>query len=54
MYLTELYALAMGFSPDELGLKFHRTRLTGILEKLGIQKKIQYKNFQFSFYFFVC
>ncbi len=36
LYLTELYALAMGFSPDELGLKFHRTRLTGILEKLGI------------------
>ena len=36
LYLTELYALAMGFSPDELGLKFHRTRLTGIIEKLGI------------------
>ena len=31
-----LLALAMGFSPDELGLKFHRTRLSGILEKLGI------------------
>jgi heterodisulfide reductase subunit B len=36
LYLTELYALAMGFSPDELGLKFHHTRLSGILEKLGI------------------
>jgi len=36
LYLTELYAFAMVFSPDELGLKFHRTRLTGILEKLGI------------------
>jgi len=36
LYLTELYALAMGFSPDELGLKFHRTRLAGILEKLSI------------------
>jgi heterodisulfide reductase subunit B len=36
LYLTELYALAMGFTPDELGLKFHRTRLSGILEKLGI------------------
>jgi heterodisulfide reductase subunit B len=36
LYLTELYALAMGFSPDELGLKFHRTRLSGVLEKLGI------------------
>ena len=36
LYLTELYALVMGFSPDEVGLKFHRTRLTGILEKPGI------------------
>ncbi len=36
LYLTELYALAMGFSPDELGLKFHRTRLNNVLEKLGI------------------
>ena len=36
LYLTELYALAMGASPDELGLKFHRTRLSGLLEKLGI------------------
>ncbi|MFX1259306.1 MAG: CoB--CoM heterodisulfide reductase iron-sulfur subunit B family protein [Promethearchaeota archaeon] len=36
LYLTELYALGMGFSPEELGLKFHRTRLNGVLEKLGI------------------
>ncbi len=36
LYLTELYALAMGFSPEELGLKFHRTRLSGILEKFGL------------------
>ncbi|MHA2088563.1 MAG: CoB--CoM heterodisulfide reductase iron-sulfur subunit B family protein [Promethearchaeota archaeon] len=36
LYLTELYALAMGASPDELGLKFHRTRLSNLLEKLGI------------------
>jgi heterodisulfide reductase subunit B len=36
LYLTELYALAMDFSPDELGLKFHRTRLSGLLEKLRI------------------
>jgi len=36
LYLTELYALAMGFNPDDLGLKFHRTRLSGVLEKLGI------------------
>jgi heterodisulfide reductase subunit B len=27
LYLTELYALAMGISPDEIGLKFHRVRL---------------------------
>ena len=36
LYLTELYALAMGFSPEELGLKFHRIKLTGLLEKLEI------------------
>jgi heterodisulfide reductase subunit B len=36
LYLTELYALAMGYSPDELGLKFHRTRLSEVLERLGI------------------
>ncbi|MHA2120366.1 MAG: CoB--CoM heterodisulfide reductase iron-sulfur subunit B family protein [Promethearchaeota archaeon] len=36
LYLTELYALAMGYNPDELGLKFHRTRLSRVLEKLGI------------------
>lgn len=26
LYLLELYGLAMGFSPDEMGLKHHRTR----------------------------
>lgn len=36
LYLTELYALAMGVSPDELGLKFHRIRLTTVIEKLGL------------------
>jgi len=36
LYITELYALAMGFSPDELGLKFHRTRMKSVLEKLGL------------------
>ena len=36
VYITELYALAMGFNPDELGLKFHRIRLSGTLEKLGM------------------
>ncbi|MFW9864831.1 MAG: CoB--CoM heterodisulfide reductase iron-sulfur subunit B family protein [Candidatus Thorarchaeota archaeon] len=27
LYLTELYALAMGISPDDIGLKYHRVRL---------------------------
>ncbi|MFX1374659.1 MAG: CoB--CoM heterodisulfide reductase iron-sulfur subunit B family protein [Promethearchaeota archaeon] len=27
LYLTELYALAMGISADDIGLKFHRVRL---------------------------
>lgn len=36
LYLTELYALAMGFSPDDLGLKFHRVRLSNVLAKLGL------------------
>jgi heterodisulfide reductase subunit B len=36
LYLTELYALAMGYTPDDIGLKFHRTRLNPVLEKLGI------------------
>ena len=27
LYITELYALAMGVSPEEIGLKFHRVRL---------------------------
>jgi heterodisulfide reductase subunit B len=36
LYLTELYALAMEISPDELGLKFHRIRLTTVIEKLGV------------------
>jgi heterodisulfide reductase subunit B len=37
LYLTELYALAFGFNPDDLGLKFHRARLTGFLEKFGFK-----------------
>jgi len=39
LYLTELYALAFGFNPDELGIKFHRARLSGFLEKFGLKKK---------------
>jgi len=37
LYLTELYALAFGFNPDDLGLKFHRARLSGFLEKFGFK-----------------
>lgn len=36
IYITELLALAMGFSPEEIGLKFHRIRLNEILEKLTL------------------
>ncbi len=36
VYITELYALAMGYSADEIGLKFHRIRLKSILEKYGL------------------
>jgi heterodisulfide reductase subunit B len=36
LYLTEILALAMGVSADEIGLKFHRTRMKDILEKLGL------------------
>jgi heterodisulfide reductase subunit B len=39
LYLTELFALAFGFNPDDLGLKFHRARLSGFLEKFGLKKK---------------
>jgi len=37
LYLTELLALAMGIKPDDIGVKFHRARLTSILEKLSIK-----------------
>jgi heterodisulfide reductase subunit B len=37
LYLTELLALAMGIKPDDIGVKFHRSRLTSILEKLNIK-----------------
>lgn len=36
LYITELLALAMGVSSDDIGLKFHRTRLKALLEKLGL------------------
>jgi len=37
LYLTELIALSFGMVPDELGLKFHRARLTEFLEKNGLK-----------------
>ena len=37
LYITELLALAFGENPSDLGLKFHRTRLTGFLEKHGFK-----------------
>ncbi|MHA1149766.1 MAG: CoB--CoM heterodisulfide reductase iron-sulfur subunit B family protein [Promethearchaeota archaeon] len=37
LYITELLALAMGEKPDDLGLKFHRTRLNTLLEKYGLK-----------------
>jgi heterodisulfide reductase subunit B len=36
LYLTELLSLAMGIDPEEIGLKFHRTRMKSQLEKLGL------------------
>lgn len=39
LYLTELMALAFGENPDNLGLKFHRVRLSGFLEKYGFTQK---------------
>ncbi len=38
LYLTELYALAFGFKHEDLGLKFHRARLSGFLEKFGLKE----------------
>ncbi len=37
LYITELLSLAFGEKPDDLGLKFHRTRLTAFLEKYGFK-----------------
>ncbi|MFX0098315.1 MAG: CoB--CoM heterodisulfide reductase iron-sulfur subunit B family protein [Candidatus Hodarchaeota archaeon] len=36
LYLTDLLALAMGHSPDEIGLKFHRPSPKKILAEIGI------------------
>ena len=37
LYLTELLALAMGVKPDEIGVRFHRSRLTALLEKYNLK-----------------
>ncbi len=37
LYLTELMALAFGFTSDDLGLKFHRSRLNALLEKYSLK-----------------
>lgn len=34
LYLTELLALSMGVSADDIGIKFHRVRANALLEKL--------------------
>ncbi len=37
LYITELMSLAYGFPSADLGLKFHRARLTGLLEKYKLK-----------------
>jgi len=37
LYLTELFALAMGIKPDDIGVRFHRSRLTALLEKYNLK-----------------
>ena len=34
LYLTELLAIAFGVNPDDIGMKFHRTKATTLLEKI--------------------
>jgi len=38
LYITELMALAYGFDPADLGIKFHRARVTALLEKHGLKQ----------------
>ena len=40
-YLTELLALAFGASPDEIGMKFHRTKVNDILQKANLVESTQ-------------
>ncbi len=37
LYVTELMALAFGVKPDEIGFKFHRSRLTALMTKYNLQ-----------------
>ena len=37
LYITELLALAFSENPDDLGLKFHRTRVSAFLEKYQLK-----------------
>jgi len=36
LYITELLALSFGMKPEEMGLKFHRSRLNALLEKYNL------------------
>ncbi|MHA1229363.1 MAG: CoB--CoM heterodisulfide reductase iron-sulfur subunit B family protein [Candidatus Helarchaeota archaeon] len=36
LYLTELLALAMGITPDELNLKFHTVKTKELMSKIGL------------------
>lgn len=37
LYITELMALAFGYSPDELGFKYHRVKPKKLLKSIGIE-----------------
>ncbi len=37
LYITELFALAMGANPDNIGVRFHRSRLTAFLERFKLK-----------------
>ena len=37
LYVTELLALGMGIKSDEIGVKFHRSRLKALLEKHNLE-----------------
>ncbi|MHA1230512.1 MAG: CoB--CoM heterodisulfide reductase iron-sulfur subunit B family protein [Candidatus Helarchaeota archaeon] len=37
-YLSELLALALGYNKDEIGLKFHSTKVNSLLEQVGFEE----------------